>query len=183
MKCKHCEEILRDNEWYATALDGEPICESCESQSWQNACVVYEVENGEVLKYEWCPDFGFRDGDYCEITTSPDSVEGFKYVRTDGWRGYYDSIIANGYTAVASGWCTDKHDDVAYKHLYNDLVDAILGGKVSCPYKIVFAFAPTSNVFSTASDLIIEDTQLDNVKRWMEEQLNVTEEQIQNALK
>lgn len=180
MNCKHCENEI--NAWSVTAIDGQEVCEDCASSSWDNPCIVYEVENGEVLKYEWCSDFGFRDGEYFE-EAEPEAVEGFKYVRTDAWRGYYDSIISDGYTATASGWCTDRHDDVAYKHVYNDLVDAILGGEVSCPYKIVFAFAPTSNVFSVASDVIVREGEEDTVKDWIQKQMNISSEQIETSLK
>lgn len=179
-QCSSCKEAVSEDYVFYNK-EGEHFCESCESDAWQYASSVVVAEGGEIRKHLWCSDFGFRDAEWWEEST-PNGVEGFKYIRTDGWRGYWDVEIAHGYTTLASGWSTGRYDDVSWKHTFNDFVEKIAEGEY-CPYEIVFAFGLTSNVFSVASDVIIKEADLEGFTEWLGESLGITSEQLNSALK
>lgn len=180
--CACCEQEINENYGIYYTQDDKPYCETCESEAWQYANTVVTVQDGETARHIWCQEFGFRDTDFWE-ESAPEGVDGFKYIRTDGWRGYWDPIVSEGYTSLASGWSTGRWDDVAYKHKFNDLVDSIQEGQLECPYKIVFAFGLTSNVFSTASDVIIKESDLDGFQTWLCTEAGITVEELKQSLK
>ena len=180
MKCKHCKSVIEENDFYAYDKNSDPVCESCEQSAWgyANTVVVYNLSEKQTFK--WCDEFGFRD-DYWE-ERNPKAVSGFKYVRTGGWRGYWDVIIADGYKAVASGWSTGSWSDVPWKHLFNDFCEKISEGEVECPFELTFAFGLTSNVFSVSSDVIIKESEMDSFLEWMSAELGYGAEELNNAL-
>jgi hypothetical protein len=182
-KCSSCSEEYTENDFEAINLKGESLCESCEGSAWEYCCTAIVKQNGEVNKYEWCSEFGFRDLKYYESLEEIEGLDGFKYVRADGWRGYWDSVVADGYTTLASGWSTERYDDVPYKHKFNDLVDNILGGSLECPYQIIFAFGLTSNVFSVASDVIIRESEVEAFTKWLSAEAGITIEELERSLK
>jgi hypothetical protein len=180
--CASCSEEIGENDFIAINLKGESICESCEQNAWEYACSVITSHHGEIKKYRWCEEFGFRDAEYWE-ESDPNGVSGFKYVRTDGWRGYWDVVIAEGYTTLASGWSTGRWDDVSYKHGFNDLVENIQDGTLECPYELIFAFGLTSNVFSISSDVIIRESDIEKFSQWLVEEAGLSIEELQSTLK
>lgn len=181
-KCSCCEAEITENDFVAFTNDGQEYCESCERGAWDYANTVVTVKNGETKKYLWCTEFGFRDADYWE-EDSPNGVNGFKYVRTDAWRGYWDVEVKEGYTNLASGWSTGRWSDVSYKHSFNDFVERIQDGDVECPFELIFSFALTSNVFSVASDVIIKTKDLDAFTEWIAEEMGISVTDLQYALK
>jgi hypothetical protein len=181
-KCTSCEAEINENDFVALTQDGEEYCESCEQNAWEYPNTIYTMKNGEKTKYLWCSPFGFRNAEYWE-EESPNGVEGFKYHRTDGWRGYWDTEIQKGYIPLASGWSTGKWSDVAYKHTFNDFVDDILDGTIECPYELIFSFALTSNVFSVSSDVIIKESDLDSFTEWLIQETGYNVDDLKKALK
>lgn len=179
--CKCCEQEINENHGIWFNKEGETYCENCESEAWNYASSVLVCKDGEIRKHLWCSDFGFRDTEWWE-ESSPNGVSGFKYVKTDAWRGYWDPIIEDGYITLASGWSTGRYEDVSWKHTFNDFVEQIAEGEY-CPYEIVFAFGLTSNVFSVASDVIIKEADLDGFTEWLGETIGITPEQLKTALK
>lgn len=180
--CSQCNCELTENDFIAYSTSDEAYCETCESEAWQYANTVLVVQHGETKKYLHCTEFGFRDAEYWE-EASPNGVTGFKYVRTDAWRGYHDPIIEDGYTTLASGWSTGNWSDVAYKHKFNDFVNEIAEGEIECPYELVFAFGLTSNVFSVSSDVIIKTNELESFTEWLAEYTGYTVEDLESALR
>lgn len=180
--CACCEQEINENDGIYYTQDDKPYCESCESGAWDYSNTVVECHQGENTRYIWCAEFGFRHTEYWE-EVNPDGVDGFKYIRTDGWRGYWDPVIAEGYTTLASGWSTGRWDDVAYKHKFNDLVEGIHQGELECPCKVIFAFGLTSNVFSVASDVIIREKDLEAFQEWLCQEAGITIEELQNSLR
>lgn len=181
-KCACCEAEITENDFICYTLDDQPYCESCEGEAWNYANTVVTTQNGESKKYIWCAEFGFRDAEYWE-ESDPNGVSGFKYVRTDAWRGYWDVEIAEGYTALASGWSTGRWSDVSYKHRFNDFVDQIGQGEVECPFEIIFAFGLTSNVFSVSSDVIIKTRELDSFTEWLAGEMGMEVDDLESALR
>lgn len=180
-KCASCEAEITENDFVAITIDGKDLCESCEQSSWEYANTVVTVKGYETKKYLWCQDFGFRDAENWD-DESPNGVNGFKYIRTDGWRGYWDVEIDDRYTNIANGWSTGRWSDVAYKHSFNDFVEQIQGGEVYCPFELIFSFALTSNVFSVTSDVIILTRDVDAFNEWIADELGLTVEDLQSAL-
>lgn len=180
--CASCQQEINENDGIFYTLDDQPFCESCESSAWDYHNSVVVSHEGENSRYLWCSEFGFRDAEYWEEST-PDGVTGFKYIKTDGWRGYWEPIIEEGYTTLASGWSTGRWDDVSYKHKFNDLVESIHEGQIECPIKIIFAFGLTSNVFSVASDVIVREKDVEAFQSWLCEETGISVEQLIQSLK
>jgi len=183
IKCACCSaEINTDTDCEYITKSGESYCESCEQSAWDYPCQVISVQNGESKKYYWCAEFGYRDAEYFE-EADIDAVPNFKYVRTDAWRGYWDVEIGAGYTNLASGWSTGYYEDVPWKHKFNDLVDDVLSGELICPYEIIFSFAPTSNVFSTSSDVIVRESEIDYITEWLCNEVGISVDELKQSLK
>lgn len=183
VKCAHCEcELNTENDFYTFDKEGREVCESCEQSAWSYANTVIEVENGEKTRYVWCDDFGFRNAEYWE-EDEPSAVDGFKYVRTDAWRGYWDVVVNDYYTNIASGWSTGNWDDVKWKHAFNKLVEDIAEGDLECPYKVTFAFGLTSNVFSVSSDILIKKSDEEGFIEWLCEEAGITIDEVREALR
>lgn len=180
--CSCCEQEINENYGIHYTQDDKPVCDRCEGEAWNYASSVLVTKNGETKKYLWCSDFGFRDAEWWE-DRSPNGVKGFKYVRTDAWRGYWDPIVEDGFITLASGWSTGNYDDVSWKHAFNDFVDEIAQGNAECPFEVIFAFGLTSNVFSVASDIIIRTRDLEAFTEWVAEETGYTITQLQKALK
>jgi hypothetical protein len=177
--CASCSQEI--GEFIAVSLKGELICESCEQNAWDHPCSVITSHHGEIKRYRWCEMFGFRDAQHWE-NSDPNGVSGFKYVSTDGWRGYWDVVIADGYTTLASGWSTGIYYDVSHKHGFNNLVENIQDGTLECPYELIFAFGLTSNVFSLSSDVIIRESDIEDFSKWLVEKAGLSIEELQSTL-
>lgn len=180
--CSQCNCELTEDDFIAYSKSDEVYCESCEQSAWDYSNSVLVVKDGETKKYIHCTEFGFRDAEYW-AESSPNGVADFKYVRTDGWRGYHDPVIEDGYTTLASGWSTGRYSDVAYKHKFNDFVDQIAEGEIECPFELIFAFGLTSNVFSVSSDVIIRTKDLDAFTEWLAEYTGYSVEDLEYSLK
>ena len=181
-KCSHCERELDENDFCTFDKDGNDVCESCESDAWNYANSVITIHGEDKKSYLWCEAFGFREREYFE-EESPNGVDGFKYVRTDAWRGYWDVEIAHGYTTLASGWATGSYSDVPWKHAFNDLVDRIQEGELQPPVELIFAFGLTSNVFSTSTDVIVRECDLKTLTMWLTLVAGISIEELEQALK
>jgi hypothetical protein len=181
-KCDGCEKCLdNDRDFFAYGKDDKIYCESCESSAWDYSNTVVVVQDGEITKYRWCSEFGYRNTEDWE-EADLDSVTGFEYVRTDGWRGYWNAQIGEDYTVVANGWSTGRWEDVAYKHDFNDFVEKIGSGDLECPFELVFAYGLTSNVFSVSSDVVIKESDLETFTEWIAQEAGLSVEDLKNAL-
>ena len=81
-----------------------------------------------------------------------------KYVRTDGWRGYYEAqaVKKAGWVKLDSSWVTGNWDDAPEGHASDDVeagLEALAARKELEGYKVAIVFSPTSNVFSTSYDI------------------------------
>jgi hypothetical protein len=180
--CNGCGKELDENDFVAINLEGESLCESCESSAWDYTNKVMIAHEGEVTNFEWCSDFGFRDTQYYE-QCDPAGVDGFKYHRTDGWRGYWEPIVSKGFVDIASGWATGDYSDVPWKHKFNALIDEIQSGELSCPYKMVFVFGLTSNVFSMSTDVLVKEAELERFTNWLQEEAGLSIDDLKQSLR
>lgn len=82
-----------------------------------------------------------------------------KWHSTDGWRGYNKVTPEPGYKLVNSDWATgDWGDAIAEEH--GETATERKLQELEAEYGDVFViFTPTSNVFSTAYDVIVKDPE------------------------
>lgn len=99
--------------------------------------------------------FGDDDETIPEQIFAPDgtAIATVKYVRTDAWRGHYDTdpIEGSGWERIDEGWVTGNWDD-APAGCSADEVEAKLE-EYARDAEVVVVGLPTSNVFSTAYDV------------------------------
>jgi len=90
-----------------------------------------------------------------------------KWVSSDAWRGHFETPIKEGMVKLGSGWVTGYPDDtVAHKQTAADVFEKLQSGELKPPKPIYWLFEPTSNVFSTASDLMVKKADLPAVTQW-----------------
>lgn len=181
-KCSSCDQELdQENDFYTYGKEDKIYCESREQSAWEYANTVVVVQGGEITKYIWCSEFGFRNTEDWE-EAELDSVTGFEYIRSDGWRGYWNAQIGEDYVVVANGWSTGKWEDMAYKHDFNDFVEKIGSGELECPFELIFAYGLTSNVFSVASDVVIKESDLEAFSEWIAQEAGLSVEDLKHSL-
>lgn len=183
-KCAHCGEEFNSDNGGTTDKNGEPICESCESNAWNYSNVVTVAKGGEVTEYIWCSEFGFRTREYLEEVNGghPDGVIDWKYKQTDGWRGYHYPELEEGWITIMDGWTTGNWDDVPWKHKFNDFAGKIFSGEVECPFTVVIASGLTSNVFSTTADVIVKESDAEAFTEWVNAEMGYSIEDLKRAL-
>lgn len=85
-----------------------------------------------------------------------------KYIRTDGWRGYYQAKVikskASGwelYNGKTAGWVTGNWDDAGSNasDTVEDELDQIAAKTKEAGREMLVIFLPSSNVFSTIYDI------------------------------
>jgi hypothetical protein len=100
----------------------------------------------------------------------PKPWTGRRYVHTGGWRGYYDTVkVLEGVTVVENGWMTGDYSDVPWKRDTHTFLQAVSEGEVTPPCTFYVLFEPTSNVFSTATDILCKDEDAEAFTAWLEQ--------------
>ena len=159
------------------------ICDPCaEDDSQHVSTVLAFFPDGEHRK-ALIGDLTVYSGSIEEIYDSeipgwladlfPDGKVKRGYVRTDGWRGYYDTVKEmEGVTKLADGWITGDWGDgtSARKATARDLGEYLTTGDVAPPKPLFWILEPTSNVFSTASELFVNTGDEDAVSEWLADQ-------------
>lgn len=84
-----------------------------------------------------------------------------KYIKTDGWRGYYDAVPTKkgGWAKIESNWMTGNWDDAGengegaiMKNIEKTAKKLEKEGK-----EVLVVYTPTSNVFSIGLDVFVRD--------------------------
>ena len=105
-----------------------------------------------------------------------------KYIKTDAWRGYYDSSKNLDLVSIASGWTTGWADETTSRKVdFNEFANQLMKGDIECPFTIFLLVEPTSNVFSTAVDVLVREADREKVINWLEE-AGYAVSNLQNAL-
>lgn len=186
-KCTECgQEINQDNDFYENNSKDEIICEGCYDHYWESAVMVYEFDPNEesMRRLDYSYALGkTRDTDnYETYDTTPVCIKGAKW-EGQGWRGYIAVEFNDGYESVANGWSTDRYDDVQWKWNFNDFMDNIIKGELIPPVEVWFVFAQTSNIFSTAVDVVTRTHQADTFLNWLADEAGLTRDKLQDALR
>ena len=100
----------------------------------------------------------------------PEIIKKEKWVDTDGWRGYTDWELKKGFVEVADGWVTGYPDEsVQRKVELNEIFEDLKNGKILPPCEIYWLFGITSNVFSTASAVVVAEEDAEKIEKWLNE--------------
>jgi len=175
-KCPSCGDYSNpDGEypWEYGDITERMICYGCYESDCEHASAIVRFTNegreamrvGDDVAFD--PEHGDVDDWFFDV------FDKRTYVRTDGWRGYYVTSLKGTYEALASGWVTGMPDDtVGYKRVAIDLaeyLDEEHRGYETLPDGAVlyWIFDPTSNLFSTASELLVPVECADAVQAWL----------------
>lgn len=186
--CSVCEEHIEEHEYHQDNFKtGEPVCEGCVENSYAYPMLTSTTyQDGEKERVMYNDTLGaFIDYEYGEMyEESPDysPVETAKWVSTSAWRGYMGFDLKPGWISLESGWATGRHDDVAWKHAFNDFVDELEEGELYTHFPIVVVSAPTSNVFSTAIDVCVRERDVDTFWEAVGEHCGLTAEALKTSL-
>jgi hypothetical protein len=184
-KCNNCSVDVGDD-YFGTDKNGEMLCEECYYSHWESAVMVYEFdpEYETLLRTDYAYTLdksrSIEDGD--EYDGRPRCIESAGWKSTDAWRGYVNVELADGYECVANGWSTGSYDDVKWKWDFNEFFENIAEGKLVPPVSVWFIFAQTSNVFSTATDVVVRTHQVGTFLNWLADETGMTREQLKTAL-
>lgn len=186
-KCTECgQEINQDYDFYEYNSKDEIICEGCYEHHWESAVMVYEFDPEEesMRRLDYAYTLGkTRDTDnYETYDTTPTCIKGAKWEGM-GYRGYIAVDFEEGYESVANGWTTDRYDDVRWKWDFNDFMENIIKGELIPPVEVWFVFAQTSNIFSTATDVVVRSHQVDSFMNWLADEAGLTRDELQDALR
>lgn len=179
--CEDCESIFdldTDHLHWANLSEGW-LCESCYESESQYASTV-------LLFGPDYPDTG--DGPariYVADRFSqnmwgdePDLDVKRTYTPTDGWRGYYTTTIDGWVEVGLEGWTTGGWGDstAMRKRPFNEWVEGL--ADEAPPMNVAVATDPTSNVFSTAITVYVEEANREAFDEW----LNGDKEVLHGAL-
>jgi len=184
-KCNNCSVDVGDD-YFGTDKNGEVLCEECYYSHWESAVMVYEFDpEDEILlrtDYAYTLDVSRSTESSEECEGPPQCIESASWKSTDAWRGYVNVELADGYECVANGWSTGSYDDVKWKWDFNEFFENIAEGNLVPPVPVWFIFAQTSNVFSTATDVVVRTNQVGTFLNWLADETGMTREQLNSAL-
>jgi hypothetical protein len=164
VKCVGCEEYIEvDVDDYTYTSDGEVLCYGCEESEGQYASTVL-VRDPEGLVKVLVTDHHVRDAEYFEDFTDIKITRGWK--SSGGYRGYYETSL-EGFTEITSGWTTGMPDDTVTRKMdFNDWAERLMDTEFESPFpfRVAVVCDPTSNVFSTAIGVWVEDDRAEEFK-------------------
>ena len=175
--CPSCEEeypmedVESGNvETHYGNISEEEICWGCYESDYPSTIVRYTPgHNKEVVRFT---DHHAYDDQYGD--EPPDwfwkYYGGRKWVSSNAWRGYYETTWKNGFVSIADGWVTGYIDDtVSHKHTAVDLNEWLEEWQEEVPVTLYWVFEPTSNVFSTASEIFVDHNDKDELVQYLQD--------------
>ena len=182
--CPICLEEADDYVW--CNLEEADLCQGCYESDLENASTLYRVRSGEAEWVRYGSHTGYtQDGDepgewFTNIVKNNGSPR--NWIKTDAWRGHYDSSKNLDLVSIASGWTTGWADETTSRKVnFNEFADQLIKGDIECPSTIFLLVEPTSNVFSSAVDVLVREADKDKVTGWLEE-AGYSVSTLQNAL-
>ena len=166
--CKKCEEKF-DRLPDLGPGRGE-FCDECIEHYQEYASTWFKFTPG-----------GFTDLRYARELddTKPEPLKEETWNNSGGWSGYTDWKLKKGYIELADGWVTGSTDETTERKVeLADVFEKLQEGKLTPPCDIWWAFGVTSNIWSTASTMIIRSKDEAVAKAWIEE-INGTNQEWQ----
>lgn len=170
--CIECKE--EDHYGQFGYFDGSYYCNDCFHSDMDSTSTIYRAVDDKVEKQLFTKIFALTDDgdetyDWFDELLVDKTKSPRNYVQTDGWRGYYDSSKNFNLVSLASGWTTGWADETTKRKLdFNDFANKLLSQEIQSPYEIFILVEPTSNVFSTAVDVLVKESDRAKVEEWME---------------
>ena len=160
MKCFICDEVTDENQ-DVVSLSGKSAHDTCQSDSSEYASSLFEfLPDGDVNKTIFDNDFIY-ESDQDNYDSLPYPVKAEKWVNSDGWRGYTDWEFEKGLISMGDGWVTGWADETTgRKAELGEIFEKLNAGKITPPCIIYWLFGHTSNVFSTASEVLVKKADL-----------------------
>ncbi len=168
--CPQCnEEFKTKPEDTVYTLKDEEVCQDCQENRFKSASTLYKFAPGEErAKVLFDNDFIYLDEINDNLEELPEPIKSQEWESTDGWRGYTDWKLNDGFMEFAGGWVTDSPDastagKAELTEYFNDLHD----GEIEPPCDLYWLFGNTSNVFSQMSMIIIKKEDEKLLEEWL----------------
>jgi hypothetical protein len=183
LRCVGCEEWLEaDDGDYTYAKSGDVVCHGCEESDLSSASTVvifdpqkFEDEPRQIL----VSNYYTVDREYFEEVTDLEISREWK--SSSGYRGHYETKVT-GFVEVLDGWTTGWIDEtVTRKQRFNEWIEVLSTdpeARMQLPCKVVLCIDPTSNVFSTAVGISVQEDERETFVEW----LNGSFDDLYNAL-
>lgn len=155
-----------EGEW---SRSGKFFCRDCYEGGIDDASTLVRFDaDGDKCVTKFDEDFNYWSEDGYDGEDYPEPIVGQHYVRTDAWRGYSDFTLAEGFVKLAGGWVTGFPDSsVSRKFDVAEFYQALTTGELTPPADLYWLFAHTSNIFSTACDVICRSEDREVLEKWM----------------
>lgn len=196
-KCAGCGEWIQ-TDWeapdygdgdYHYSHAGKLFCPGCFESGQEHASTVVEfvprteagdVDNetlyNDIIVTTFDEDFVYcvrSDDEYADWEENqdyPEPVKSQHYHRTDAWRGYMEFDWLEGFETVECGWVTGYPDETTKRKAdIGELFADLKASKLITPVRLFWVFTPTSNVFSTACDIVVTSKDREQLEAWLEE--------------
>lgn len=167
IKCAICgEKFDPDGDVFYTR-DDKQTCLGCYESEWEapSTVVRFGPQGKEVLKFT--DHFG-ADEDGENLEELPVPIKSQKWVSMNAWRGYTDWELLDGYVEAAEGWVTGYPDETVQRKVeLSDYYEQLCDGKIVPPCEIWWIFGVTSNIFSTASTIVVRKEDTEKLDEWL----------------
>lgn len=169
--CVECKE--EDHYGFWGYFDHLYYCQDCFQSNLESPSTIYRAYRDSVQKQIFTDIFAqTEDGDetydWFDDILKDASKSPLHYVKTDAWRGYYDSSKSFNLVSIASGWTTGWADEYHKRKLdFNSFAENLLSQEIFSPFEIFILVEPTSNVFSTAVDVLVKEQDKEQVEEWL----------------
>ena len=195
-KCKGCDETYFEDidtgRFYTDAKKTDEIyceyseiledwiCEGCYENDNEHASTIvrYAPDETESVRFGDYVAYGVEFGDIPEWFWKYFDKREWK--STDAWRGYFQTTFKNGFIKLANGWLTGFPSEVKPEAEAIELYEYLKTHAEELPAPLYWLFEPTSNVFSTASEVFCDNKDLPAITKWLEANGFNTEE-LDNA--
>lgn len=179
--CFLCEAVIEEDDfsWYPEEGDG-PVCDSCYSADLENCETIFLIDDENVNKY-YIGNFVQLDeyGDYPIMWKKKPLKVRAEWVSTSMWRGYMD-ITLPGWSCVLDGWTTGNYDDEIgrRKSVFNHWANDLLEQKIQYSVPVVLVNAHTSNLFSVAISVMVQEGNEDRFKEELADMYEILYESL-----
>ena len=164
-KCISCGEFYHMDEMMLTNGYGEndgDVCEDCYSND-EPACQYITPASdfiGYIGSYSRYLEEFWGENCYDSIEEHADSLQ---WVNTDGWRGYFDGKVPDGYSKVVNGWiCGFDGEGTQEVKDFHEMWEE--DKEQFSHIRMFVALCRTSNVFSTAVEAFVHNKDIDAFK-------------------
>ena len=173
--CENAFNIYNDDSQTGNLGNEDIYCWSCYESEMEGASLIWKFESDEEPESVNFSN-NFAIGKYGDVPDwfeklIPKDWAGRCYVRTDGWRGHFETVKDfQNITMLENGWTTPWTDaTTGRKELFNDWVNQLVEGKIFPPKPLYIMFEQTSNIFSQSVDVFCSENDDSEINEFMQE--------------